>query len=547
MIKLFFSYFTNTLNLSLFVLLFLLLEPILKKRYSSKCIYSIWVVLLFGFLIPVRYEIVQPIFHFEVLGISTDNHDINSTNSLLYEGSENTNEKNLSEQPSISNKSSSTDTVLTTKSHFIRQSPSVIYSFIIRNKYLVICFLWLLGGCLLFAFNGISFLRYKKRIERYLLPADKVIMPEEIKQSIQKSNRNIRIYQCSVISSPMSIGILRPSILLPDRPYSERDLYYLLQHELTHIRRMDSLIKLIVLITLSLNWFNPLCFILAKHIDYWCEASCDALVLEKCSKSECMYYSKLLLSSAASMTEQHCPALFTNFYGGKNNMKQRLYLILNLSKKRSGKLILFLLLIMLLTITTITFGKSNAQAFDQDKASASTDAEITPELQANNKNNISTDLSDSQSNTVSKQSDFELSKNNSKANASDIKADADSSGEIIVSYALYAKENNTQYVWGGNDLETGVDCSGFVQAIYKKADYDLPRTSREQFSVCKEIQFDQLQSGDLVFYISDTNIINHVGIYIGGGKIIHAINSRDDLVISDFNYRQPYRCGRIIF
>ena len=107
-----------------------------------------------------------------------------------------------------------------------------------------------------------------------------------------------------------------------------------------------------------------------------------------------------------------------------------------------------------------------------------------------------------------------------------------------------------RYVWAGSGISRlennrGVDCSGFVQAVFAKNGYDLPRTSREQARRGTSISSSQLKAGDLVFYGSKS-YINHVAIYIGNGRIIHASNKRDGIKTSNVFYRTPVKCVRII-
>ena len=106
----------------------------------------------------------------------------------------------------------------------------------------------------------------------------------------------------------------------------------------------------------------------------------------------------------------------------------------------------------------------------------------------------------------------------------------------LVNYALQFV--GTRYVWGGNSLTKGVDCSGFTKQIYKKFGITLPRTSYTQPKVGKKIKASQAQPGDLFFY-GDSSGINHVAIYIGNGKIVHASNPSDGVKISNAYYRTP--------
>lgn len=81
-----------------------------------------------------------------------------------------------------------------------------------------------------------------------------------------------------------------------------------------------------------------------------------------------------------------------------------------------------------------------------------------------------------------------------------------------------------RYVWGGSDPETGFDCSGFVQYVYGKVGIALPRVTRDQAKVGSRVPLDResFQPGDLLFFASDGRRIDHVAIYAGDGRIIHA-------------------------
>ncbi len=106
----------------------------------------------------------------------------------------------------------------------------------------------------------------------------------------------------------------------------------------------------------------------------------------------------------------------------------------------------------------------------------------------------------------------------------------------LVNYALQFVGN--RYVWGGESLTNGVDCSGFTMKIYQKFGISLPHSSRAQPSYGTKISRDQIRPGDLIFY-GDGSSINHVAIYIGNGQVVHASNARDGIKISKAFYRTP--------
>ncbi len=122
----------------------------------------------------------------------------------------------------------------------------------------------------------------------------------------------------------------------------------------------------------------------------------------------------------------------------------------------------------------------------------------------------------------------------------------DSKRNQIVQYAL--KFVGNRYVYGGTSLTKGTDCSGFTMSVYKAFGYNLPRTSRSQVSAGKTVKVSTstLKPGDLLFYCNSSGTINHVAMYIGNGKVVHASNPRSGIKISQYNYRTPCAARRII-
>ncbi|MFZ2974370.1 C40 family peptidase [Ferribacterium limneticum] len=80
-----------------------------------------------------------------------------------------------------------------------------------------------------------------------------------------------------------------------------------------------------------------------------------------------------------------------------------------------------------------------------------------------------------------------------------------------------------RYRWGGNDEESGLDCSGFVRLVFKDSTgTSLPRTAREMSEVGQQVDANQLKPGDLVFFNTMRRTFSHVGIYLGDNHFLHA-------------------------
>lgn len=98
----------------------------------------------------------------------------------------------------------------------------------------------------------------------------------------------------------------------------------------------------------------------------------------------------------------------------------------------------------------------------------------------------------------------------------------------------------TKYVWGGNSLTNGIDCSGFVQQLFGKIGVELPRTAAQQALVGQKIErLEDLRPGDrLYFWSSSRNMIGHTGIFLGffpdgGAYFIHSSSSRKGVATDD--------------
>ena len=115
-------------------------------------------------------------------------------------------------------------------------------------------------------------------------------------------------------------------------------------------------------------------------------------------------------------------------------------------------------------------------------------------------------------------------------------------GELIADYAL--QYDGYKYNYGGEDPETGFDCSGFVYYVYKQFGYRLNRVAEDQARNGEPVEeIEDLLPGDIIcFSWITSNYINHVGIYIGDGKFIHAMDSTNDVLITSLEeYLETHR------
>lgn len=164
---------------------------------------------------------------------------------------------------------------------------------------------------------------------------------------------------------------------------------------------------------------------------------------------------------------------------------------------------------------------------------------------------IATNLLSSTRQTTSRSSTTRKSTTSTQSSTENTSTSTNTSAGSSSGAAVVAKAKSYigyKYVYGGSSPSTGFDCSGFTSYIYKQFGVSLNRTAAGQYSNGTAVSRANLQPGDLVMF--GKSGINHVGIYIGGGMIVHAENSSTGVTTDTINsgyYNNNYVGARRIF
>ena len=133
--------------------------------------------------------------------------------------------------------------------------------------------------------------------------------------------------------------------------------------------------------------------------------------------------------------------------------------------------------------------------------------------------------------------------NNEEKSAAGFTSSVVITGQDVADFACQYVGN--PYVWAGTSLTNGADCSGFVLSVYANFGIELPHYAASQAAYGTAVEYADLRPGDLLFY-SWGGEISHVAIYIGDGKIVHAMNEASGICISQADYSPVVCCRRLV-
>ena len=159
--------------------------------------------------------------------------------------------------------------------------------------------------------------------------------------------KNIKINVINGISSPLVVGILKNTIVIPKNNYTEKELEWIFKHELTHIKRKDNLLKLLMIFVLAIHWFNPFVYILRKFFHEQCELSCDEQVIKNIQIKEIKEYALLLINSVKYKNNLKTSAMSSKLVCKKNITKRRINSMLNSKTKKKGAFLATLSLLLI--------------------------------------------------------------------------------------------------------------------------------------------------------------------------------------------------------
>lgn len=285
------------------------------KKYpqllSAKTRYAIWVLVLLAFVIPIRPSFGTGLIQMTTPTAMTFEQVMpNASHSIVEESVK----VATSAKPLLS---------------------SVTFELFETYFFVGMMIIWGVGALILFAYHIWQYYRFRQIIMRWgheETDARTLQLLASITQRYRVSANRLTIRRSSLIKSPMLIGFMRPTILLPMDLLDDTALSMVLEHEVIHYIHKDVWINLLGIIAMSLHWFNPIVRWGCSAMQEEGEAFCDATLLAGRSLTYRRSYGEMIIHSLSSSMSTPI-ALSTCFYGKKFNFKKRILSIMDTSDK----------------------------------------------------------------------------------------------------------------------------------------------------------------------------------------------------------------------
>lgn len=301
-----------SLSMAAVTLLGLALMPALEKRCRKSGLYALWLVVLLGFLVPFRPQAAQkPAVTVEVP-------------RAVFQPVAQT------RQPAQAQHEKQEPVEMPQSGEEKAAPPQITPIMLLQAVYLI-------GAAATLAVQGFRHLRFMRTIRRWQRPVTdtRILAAYDEARQAMCVRRAPALMRCAAVEGPMLVGFVHPRILLPGDVQADAALDLVLRHELTHYRRHDLLVRLMMLWAQAIHWFNPAVYAAVRMADYACELSCDERAVRGMGRDARAAYSGAILACLREGKGARS-VLTTSFFADKRMLKRRLISMMDMRLKRRG-------------------------------------------------------------------------------------------------------------------------------------------------------------------------------------------------------------------
>ena len=320
MSQFFLSFVATSLFMAIAIAAVLAIRTLFPNAFSPNMRYVVWMIILLGLIIPIRPLLGDGIIALQLpFAISTESQAASIPSSTASAGIAASADSVIAAPAQEPLASAASDMGINVLSGLQALSAIEILAIIWATVALVVLFYH--------AGKYVRFFRLVKRWGSSVNDEETLAVLQAVKTEKGISSKKIALKKCGFMSTSMIVGFFRPLILLPEKDFSTEELEMIFHHELVHYRRGDLFVKLLSVIALSLNWFNPAVYVMNSVMQTDCEASCDQSVITSIGTENKHFYAETIMEMigyrSASTT-----VLSTCFYGSKQGIKTRMEAIM---------------------------------------------------------------------------------------------------------------------------------------------------------------------------------------------------------------------------
>ena len=188
-------------------------------------------------------------------------------------------------------------------SHTATAAPQVLPQLAISpTTHQILITLWGVCAAAVLAWKFVRFAGFRRRLRQAGLVepgADTQLLLQNCRQKLGV-RKPVQLWISSAAPGPFATGLLHPRIVLPDRAFSQRELQYILLHELTHIKSGDLWVRWISMLAAAVHWWNPVIYLWNRKMVELSEESCDERVVLDWPSRERIDYGRVLLKTACA-------------------------------------------------------------------------------------------------------------------------------------------------------------------------------------------------------------------------------------------------------
>lgn len=215
----------------------------------------------------------------------------------------------------------------------------------------ILFYLWAAAAVLAAAWQMAAYGRFCRSVRRSgQAVADQALLAVLAEESQRLGiTRPISLVQTAAVKGPLLMGFVRPQLLLPAKGISPAEAVFILRHELTHYKRCDLWLKLLLCAARCVHWFNPAVYLLVRAASEDMELACDSAVAKGLDKEARYQYGQCILHTAAGGKKAQS-GLTTCFNSSKEGMKMRLREVMSHQPKKRGLVLLAAVLASMLIL-----------------------------------------------------------------------------------------------------------------------------------------------------------------------------------------------------